>query len=161
MASLFGGVSCCCMRALIFPPPCLWLTVSLPCYPGFPSRRALPARRFLLVRTVLSFRSAPSARRSRTVRAIFPLCRAPFARRSRLSARFPVASCSTRSASLPIHPVSRSVPCCAFCAHRSFFRRVLLYSTNIFAPWQSARQTVTLVFSITHLCCVVACVCTL
>ena len=47
---------------------------------------------------------------------IFPLRRALFARRSRLSVRFPVASCVTRSASLPVRPVSRSAPFRASCA---------------------------------------------
>ena len=72
-----------------------------------------------------------------------------------------VATCVTLSASLPVLPVSRSVPRRAFCAHRSFlFRWVLLYSTNHFALWRFVRQTVTLWFGLPHLCCVVACVCT-
>ena len=49
-------------------------------------------------------------------RAIFPPCCALFARRSRLSVRFPVASCVNCSASLPVRPVSRSVPFRTFCA---------------------------------------------
>ena len=134
---------------MIFPPPRLWFTVSLPCYPGFPSRRALPARLSLPLRTVFPFRRAPSARRFRPARAVFPFRRAPSARRfrparaffplrrapsarrfrparaifplrralfARHSVRFPVASCVTRSASLPVRSVSRSVPFRAFCA---------------------------------------------
>ena len=216
------------------PPPRLWITVSLPRYPGFPSRSALPARRFFHVRTVFPFRRAPSARRFRPVRAVYPFCRAPsargfrparanfplrralparsflhvrtvfpfrrapstrrfrpvravfplrrspsarsfrparanfplrralFARRSRLSIWFPVAACVTRSASLSVRPVSCSVPFSRFLRTvLSAFRRLLLYSTNIFALWRFARQTVTLGFGITHLCCAVACVCTL
>ena len=50
--------------------------------------------------------------------------------------RFPVASCVTRSASLPVLPVSRSVPCRAFCAHRSF----------LFEGYYCTRRT-TLLFS--------------
>ena len=118
----------------MFPPPRVRFTVFLPCYPGFPSRcalparrsvllrtvfplrRALPARRSVLLRAVFPFRRAPSAQRFRPARAIFPLCRALFARRSRLSVWFPVASRVTRSASLPLRPVSRSVPFRASCA---------------------------------------------
>ena len=122
---------------MIFPPPRFWLTVFLPCYPGFPSRHALPARRFFLVRIVFPFRRAPSARRFRPARAMFPFCRAFFARRSRSSVRFPFASCTTRSASLPVHSVSRSVPCLAFSAHISFFLS--------FAGYYCTRQT-TLLF---------------
>ena len=66
---------------------------------------------------------------------------------------FGVSSCPYR---LPSCPVSRFL-----CTVLSFFRRVLLYSTNIFALWRFARQTVTLGFGITHLYCAVVCVCTL
>ena len=122
----------------------------------------LSAGRFRPARAVFPFRRAPSARRFRPARAIFPLRLALFARRSRLSVRFPVASCVTRSASLPLRPVSRSAPFSRFLRTvLSCFRRVLLYSTNIFALWRFARQTVTLGFGITHLFCSVACVCTL
>ena len=118
----------------MFPPPRLWFTVSLPCYPGFPSRRALPARRSFLLPTVFPIRRAPSARRFRPARDVFPFRRVPsarrfrparaifplrcalFARRSRLSVRFPSASIVTRSACLPVRPISRSAPFRASCA---------------------------------------------
>ena len=67
------------------------------------------------------FRRVPSTRRLCPARAFFPLCRALFARRSRSSFWFSFASCVTRSASLPVRPVSRSVPCRAFSAHIFFF----------------------------------------
>ena len=66
---------------------------------------------------------------------------------------FGVSFCPSR---LPFCPVSRFLRTVL-----SSFRRVLLYSMNIFALWRFARQTVTLGFGITHLCCAVACVCTL
>ena len=90
--------------------------VSAPPVQVFPFRRAPSARRFRPFRAVFPFRRAPSARRFHPARAIFPLRRALFARRSRLSVRFPVASCVTRSASLPVRPVSRSSPFRASCA---------------------------------------------
>ena len=56
-------------------------------------------------------------------------------------------------------PILTLVAISALTALSSFFRRVLLHSTNNFALWRFARKTVTLGSGLTHLCCVV-CVCT-
>ena len=124
---------------------------------------------------------------SRAIRPSFPPlpCRFPVSSRA-IRPTFPPRPCHFPASSrafrptLPfVRPVSRCVvrysfgvssrpsrlPFCPFSRFLrtvlSFFRRVLLYSTNIFALWRFASQTVTLGFRITPLCCAVACVCTL
>ena len=86
----------------------------------FPLRHAPSARRLCPARTVLLLRRAPSARRFRPARTGFSLRRALFSRRCRSYFTFPVLLCVSLSASLPFRPFSRSVPCRAFCAQRSF-----------------------------------------
>ena len=88
---------------------------------------------------------------SRAVRPTLPSVRAV----SRCVVRYSLCV-SSRPSPLPFCPVSRSLRSPFFP-----FSRVLLYSTNHFALWRFVRQTVTLGFGLTHLCCVVVCVCTL
>ena len=154
--------------------------VSAPPVPVFPFRRAPSARRFRprpcqFSRFVARHPpdvSAPSVPFSLFVARHPPdvsarPCRFPASLRAfRPTLPFvrPVSRCvvrysfgvSSRPSRLPLCPFSRFLRTVL-----SFFRRVLLYSTNIFALWRFASQTVTLGFGITHLCCAVACVCTL
>ena len=89
-----------------FPPrPCRFPVLSRAIRPTFPPR---PCRFPVSLRAIHpTFPPRPCQ---------FSLRCALFARRSRLSVRFPVAPCVTRSASLPVRCVSRSVPFRASCA---------------------------------------------
>ena len=161
---------------MFLPSPRSWLTVSFPYYPGFPARRALPpqrfcpvstvfplrcapsARRFFLVPTVFPFRRASSARRFQPACAIFPLRCALIARRSRSSV--PFSQCVERYSFGDYSCPSRLPFCPLLHSFRSplllsFFCRLLPYSTDNLALRQLVRQTVTLGFGLTHLCCVV------
>ena len=155
--------------------------VSAPPVPVYPFRRAPSARRFRPRQCQFSrfvARHPPDV--SAPARASFPVSsraiRPSFPPRP---CHFPASSRAFRPTLPFVRPVSRCVVRYSFgvssrpsrlmfCPFSrflrtvlSFFRRVLLYSTNIFALWRFASQTVTLGFGITPLCCAVACVCTL
>ena len=146
-----------------------WSSRLLACGSPSPSR-AIPVFRAVARYPLdVSSSSVPFSFSSRAIRPTFPPrpCHFPASSRAfRPTLPFfrPVSRCvvrysfgvSSRPFRHPFCPVSHFLRTVL-----SFFRRILLYSTNIFALWRFARQIVTLGFGITHLCCVVACVCTL
>ena len=89
----------------------------------------------------------------RAVRPTFPFVR-PF---SRCVVRYSLGV-SSRPSRLPFCPLLRSLRSPLLL---SLFQRVVMHSTNNIAFRRFARQTVTLGFGLTHLCCVVVCVCVL
>ena len=132
--------------------------VSRPCYPGSPFCRALPAQCFFrpvpfsrfVVRCPPKV-SVPSVSFSRFVLRCSPdapVCPSRFPLRRALLVRHLFTSIPSLFLSRVALSALTVLP---------FFCQVLLCSTNHFAIWRFDRQTVTLGFSLTHLCCVCVC----